>query len=151
MNLNKGFQSLAAVALVCFSGSLMAAEFFLDSGDELQAKGSRNSAQVLVGFTGNGEITDSQADVLFDVSLVSVSVKSFGNAVCTNPKPGLVRVISPDLGGKALGDKVGAYCQISVKSLKGPLPKNPLQLANSFCSGAGGIEKACAATSLNAK
>lgn len=136
------FRSIALVALTCFSCSSMAAEFFLDGGDDLAKSASRSV--VLVGFTGNQDITDAQSDVNFDPQLVSVSVKSFGNAVCTNPKPGLIRVISPDLGGKSLGEKVAAYCQITVKSLKGALPQNALKLSNVFCSGIAGVEKSCA-------
>jgi hypothetical protein len=135
----------AAIALLaCCSSSLMAAEFFLDASDEL-AKGA-NRGEVLVGFTGNGEITDSQTYIKYNAAEVAVSVKALGGAGCSNPRPGLVVVISPDTNGKALGEKVGAFCQIMVKSVnKGPLPKNPLTLENVFCSGTGGVEKACSA------
>jgi len=144
MKLFKGFHAIAISLLTCASGSVMSAEFFLDAGDGLAKGGDRSS--VLVGFSGSSDITDSQTDVTYDAASVSVSVKAFGNAGCSNPSPGLVRVVSPDLGGKALGEKVGAYCQITVKSLnKGPLPKNPLTLANVFCSGTAGKQMSCSA------
>jgi hypothetical protein len=147
-----GFKLAAVSMLACFSGSLMAAEFFLDAG-ESQAKGA-NSSVVLVGFSGNAEITDSQVDVNYDASLVSVSVKAFGNAGCSNPSPGLIRVVSPDLGGKSLGEKVGAYCQVTVRSLdkSRPVPGNALKLSNAFCSGTAGLQKSCSAVEeLSAK
>jgi hypothetical protein len=133
----------AAIALLaCCSGSLMAAEFFLDAGDDL-AKGA-NRADVLVGFSGNGEITDAQTQLKYNPAEVSVSVKALGSAGCSNPRPGLVIVTSPDLGGKALGEKVGAYCQITVKSVnKGALPKNPLALEGVACFSSTGAEASC--------
>jgi len=104
-----------------------------------------------VGFSGNSEITDSQVDVNYDPALVSVSVKALGAAGCSNPKPGLIRVVSPDQGGKPLGDQVGAYCQITVKALKGASAANALTVANAFCSGIGGSEKSCSAENASLK
>ncbi len=144
MKLFNGFKLTAISMLACFSGSLMAAEFFLDAGDS-QAKGA-NSSVVLIGFSGSADITDSQVFADYDASAVSVTVKAFGSAGCSNPSPGRVIVTSPDLGGKALGEKVGAYCQVTVKSInKGPLSKSPLTLSNAFCSGAAGMQKSCSA------
>jgi hypothetical protein len=134
-----------AVAMLVLGGSAQAAEFILDSAEEGDARqrGQLRSKVVLVGFSGNADITDAQVDVNYNPELVSVSVKALGAAGCSNPKPGLIRVVSPDLGGKALGDKVGAYCQVTVRSLKGPLAPDALKAANAFCSGTGGVQKAC--------
>ncbi len=137
-----------AVALLVAGGSLQAAEFILDGSDSSDPSDRRamRSKVVLVGFSGNEDITDAQVDVNYDPAAVSVSVKALGTAGCSNPKPGLIRVVSPDLGGKALGEKVGAYCQVTVKAVNnGAVPANALTAANAFCSGAGGIQKACQA------
>lgn len=132
----------AALGLAMASTASLAAEFVLDSAG--LAKGS-NSSTALVGFSGNSEITDAQVDVNYDPKAVKVSVKAFGNASCGNPKAGLIRVISPDLGGQALGEKMGAYCQITVTKLKGGSGSTELSLANAYCSGIGGAERACSA------
>lgn len=142
MKFSIGSKILAAVALTCVSSVTLAADFFLDGNDLNSKRSSRNV--VLVGFSGDETITDAQTDVSYNPELVSVSVKAFGQAGCSNPRPGLIRVVSPDMGGAALGDKVGAYCQITVSALKGQaMPRSPLTLANTFCSGTGGLEKAC--------
>lgn len=126
--------------LVLASSVSVAAEFVLDTVGF--AKGA-NSSSVLIGFIGSAEITDSQVDVYYEPKAVKVSVKAFGNAGCSNPKAGLVRVVSPDTGGKALGEKMGAYCEITVTKLKGGVSSPGLTLGNAFCSGVGGAEKVC--------
>lgn len=131
---------VSAVGLLLATSTSLAAEFVLDSAG-FAKDASTNS--VLVGFSGNAEITDSQVDVLYDSNAVKVNVKAFGSAGCANPRPGLIRVISPDTNGKALGEKMGAYCQISVIKLKGGSGVADLRLANAFCSGIGGVEKPC--------
>jgi len=135
-----GLSSVLGLALA--SSVSFGAEFVLDSAGF--AKGA-NSSTALVGFGGNTDITDAQVDVTYDAKAVKVSVKAFGNAGCSNPKAGLVRVVSPDMGGQALGEKMGAYCQITVTKLKGGSGSAELSLGNAFCSGIGGAEKACSA------
>ncbi len=143
--------ALAASALT-FGAYAHAAEFILDSSETGEVGKRRGNVDtVLVGFSGNSEITDSQIDVSYDPAAVSVSVKALGNAGCSNPKAGLIRVVSPDLGGKALGEKVGAYCQVTVKSLKGPLSPNALTASNAFCSGTAGVEKSCVGEAVSTK
>jgi hypothetical protein len=133
----------AALSLLLAGASVQAAEFIVD--DAAGARRGANSKVMLVGFSGSADITDSQVDLTYDPALVSVSVKALGNAGCSNPKAGLIRVVSPDLGGKALGEKVGAYCEVTVKAIKGTLPADAVKAVNAFCSGAGGVEKSCGA------
>lgn len=133
----------SAFSLLAIGFSASAAEFILDSEAGSQAKRLGNSDVVLVGFSGSADITDSQVDISYDPKLVTVSVKALGAAGCSNPKAGLIRVVSPDMGGKALGDKVGAYCQITVKAINGMLPPNALRASNAYCSGTGGAQKSC--------
>lgn len=138
---------LAFVLTVGFS--VQAAEFILESSNLEKARSG--SDVVLVGFSGDSTITDAQLDVNYDPAAISVSVKAMGSAGCSNPRPGLIRVASPDLGGKALGEGMGAYCQITVKSLKGPIPQNALVAANAFCFGVGGVDRACSAENVSLK
>ena len=147
----RSFAVSTALALLTVGVSVSAAEFILDSEAGSQAKRLGNSDVVLVGFSGSGDITDSQVDINYDPAMVTVSVKALGAAGCSNPKAGLIRVVSPDMGGKALGDKVGAYCQITVKAVKGMLPANALRASNAFCSGAGGAQKACESEATSSK
>lgn len=145
----KNLEVALLATVLSVSLSVRSAEFLLDSSASEKAKGGFDV--VLIGFSGSAEITDSQVDVNYDPGAVAVSVKALGSATCTNPKAGLIRVISPDQGGKALGEKVGAYCEITVKALKGGTVHNALKTSNAFCSGIGGAEKSCSAENASAK
>lgn len=148
--LNASRVILAAAAALAFAAPAWSAEFFIDLGNE---KGGR-SLTALVGFSGDSAITDSQVDVNYDPAQISVTVKALGSAGCSNPRPGLIRVVSPDLGGKVLGEKVGAYCQIVATALNGKTlgpSAGLLSLQNPFCSGEGGAAKSCSAENTSAK
>lgn len=141
---------VTAAALSAVSMPAWSSEFFIDQSLDKAGR----SLTALVGFSGDTAITDAQVDVNYDASVMSVSVKALGAAGCSNPRPGLIRVVSPDLGGKVLGEKVGAYCQIVATALNGKTLRpgaGSLSLQNPFCSGQGGSAIGCSAEDTQAK
>ena len=140
---------MTAVLAFASGSALAAGEFVV--GDASSAKGG--AASVPIGFVGDGVITDAQADFSFNAEQFDVQLRALGGAICSNPKAGLIRVVSPDSGGAPLGAKVGVYCEATFVAKAGSKadgefqlePTNVVCVANgesASCGGAANVVKA---------
>jgi hypothetical protein len=131
--------AIAACALALGSGTAFAGEF---TAVKTPGKGS---VMLDIGFSGDEKTTDAQADYLFDAAAYDVQVQALGGASCTNPKEGMVRVITPDKGA-ILSKKLTALCRVTFVEKAGGKGSGAVKVDNIVCGDGIGNETGCGST-----
>lgn len=91
-----------AAALLMAAGTVSAATVTVGSATVPVAGGS---VPIAATFTGDGETVAYQCDITFDpAAIASVTVEGVGTGLCSNPSPGVVRLLDGTPANTPMGD-----------------------------------------------